>query len=99
MENTQSVPVTAEQRNAELNSLRMQTLLETVTAQRNDSQNSVANLAADKAVLNKALNEVVQVTKIQEEAINNLNHRIADLTQALSEAQEALRKFQPESID
>ena len=55
---------------AEYNQLRMQTLLETITAQRNDAQNQCANLTADKAVLDKALKDTIEANR-KLEAINS----------------------------
>lgn len=78
-------------RTAEYNALRMQTLLETVTAQRNDAQNACANLTADKAVVSKALQDTVEANNNLKEANAGLTQQVSDLTAALSEAHEALR--------
>lgn len=82
-------------RTQEYNNLRMQTLLETVTAQRNDAHNACANLTADKAVLSKALNDTVEVNAGLKEANASLTQQVSDLTTALSEAHEALRSQSP----
>lgn len=82
------------ERTAKLNSLKMQTLLETVTAQRNDAQNQVANLTADKVVLTKVLNDTVEVSQRNEAIIIQQHQQITDLQAALEEAHEALRQVQ-----
>jgi hypothetical protein len=89
-----TLPLPAE-RAQEYNNLRMQTLLETVTAQRNDAQNACANLTADKAVLARVLNDTVEVNTGLKEANANLVQQVTDLTSALNEAHEALRNQSP----
>lgn len=86
-------------RQAEYNNLRMTTLMETVSAQRNDALNQVANLTADKAVVEKALKDTLEANG----ALNNrivhltdtvatLERQVADLQAALAEAHAELRK-------
>ena len=86
-------------RQAEYSNLRMTTLLETVSAQRTDALNQVANLTADKAVVEKALKDTLEANG----ALNNrivhltdtvatLERQVADLQAALAEAHAELRK-------
>ena len=76
---------------AQYQSLRMQSLLETVTAQRNDAQNAVANLTADKSMLTRALQETVEANNRINAVNAELTQKVADLQQALSDAHAALR--------
>ena len=63
--------------------LRISTMFETISAQRNSALNDVANLTAENAVLRSAITH-------QTHQITELTTTMTDLRQALSEAQAAL---------
>ena len=46
-----------------MNDLRMKTLLETVSGQRNSAQNEVANLRGENSVLTQLLNDQIELNK------------------------------------
>lgn len=86
-------------RQSEYQSLRMQALLDTVTAQRNDAQNQVVNLTADKTVISRALKDASDLNTQLGEKNASLLQQVEDLQAALQEAHEALRNQAPPTTD
>lgn len=91
-------PTAHQIKQTEYNNLRMNTLLETVSAQRTDALNQVANLTADKAVVEKALKDTLEANNAANnrivhltDTVASLERQVSDLQAALAEAHSALR--------
>ena len=85
---------TQQAKQSEYANIRMNSLLDTLRAQRTDALNQIANITADKAVVEKALKDTLEANTTANnrivhltEAVASLERQVADLSEALAKAQ------------